>query len=135
MTPYAAADPELAAYERSHLDMVRYARWALWGMVLLHVGIAVLIPVIYGASIYDDPQQLRSPAPAVVGGLCAAMALLSAAALPLGLAIVGLNRGARWGWWLTIGIGLLYLPFPCPPAGPFLLFAMLNGKVRTAFLG
>ncbi|HHO49984.1 MAG TPA: hypothetical protein ENK18_03720 [Deltaproteobacteria bacterium] len=135
MMPYAAADPELTAYERSHLDLVRYARILLWVLASLNGAFAVLAPTLYTAAAYTDPQTDPQSTPAlIIGGLCVALSVVTVGVLPLMIAAVGLGRGARWGWLLTILAGILYTPSLCLPVGVFLLYAMLNERVRAAFL-
>lgn len=49
------------------------------------------------------------------------------------VAAAGLKRGARWGWILTVLVGLLYTLSACMPFGLLLLYGMLNGRTRKSY--
>lgn len=131
----AYVDSDIHAYERSQLPMVKYARWTLiglaivWGLVGLAVGIGGV-----GAG-FAEAMPIEEQLGYVLGGLCTAMVVVVLGVLPAVAAIVGLGRGARWGWIVTIVVGALNIVpcCMCLPVGAFLLFAMLNDEIRQAF--
>ncbi|MCA9488266.1 MAG: hypothetical protein KC621_00015 [Myxococcales bacterium] len=49
------------------------------------------------------------------------------------VASAGLKRGARWGWILTVLIGVLHTLSMCMPFGLFLLYGMLNERTRKSY--
>lgn len=133
MDQYSSPDPDLMAFERGQMPMVRYATILLW--VLVAFDVLGFLGSITGAVAYglnsEDPTQLIGQ---LVGIVCAGLMLL-VVAVPQIAAAIGLRRGAKWAWYLTIGIGVLYVLSCCPGLlfGGLLLFFMLNDEVRTTY--
>ena len=132
MDLYPTSDSALDAYERSQLSRVRTARLVLWGMAALNTVLAVSIPVGYAAlPSLSGGDVLPS---SLIGASCVGLFVAAVGVAPMALAAVGLGRGARWGWGVTVAIGGLYTPGLCLPVGALLLYTMLNDEVRRAFL-
>ncbi|MBX2801321.1 MAG: hypothetical protein KTR31_26825 [Myxococcales bacterium] len=135
MDPYAAPGADFAAEERADLPMVRYARMVLIGLAALNGLFAIGVPVLYGLIPMLDPSMDAEAVPVMIGvGLCGGLMVFGMGVVPMVAAVMGLNRGAKWGWILTVIIGALYVPSLCLPVGAFLLYAMLNEEVRKPFL-
>lgn len=130
------ADADIYAYDRSQQPMVRYARLVLTGLVVLNVLASLLVGASFlGGAFLDQSLADEEMIGMVAAGVCTPITLLALGVLPAALASVGLSRGAKWGWYLTIGVGVINI-IPCCtclPIGAFLLYAMLNDDVRQAF--
>ncbi|MCB9686431.1 MAG: hypothetical protein H6735_15425 [Alphaproteobacteria bacterium] len=63
----------------------------------------------------------------------AALGLFATVGILNFVASAGLKRGARWGWILTVLIGLLYTVSLCMPFGLALLYGMLNERTRKSY--
>jgi len=134
MDHYSNPDPDMMAFERGRNPWVRYATILLWVLVALDVlgflgaiAGAIAMGVTAGESL---PDQL----PSIVVSLCAGLSLL-VWAVPQVAAAIGLRRGSKWAWYLTIGVGVIYVLTCCPGLllGAALLFFMLNDEVRAMF--
>lgn len=100
------------------------------GYVVLGI---VLGPVGGMAWMMDDPY--REPLPpsimmifsAIMVAVCVGVAILNV------VAVVGLRRRAKWGWFLSLVLGLIYLPSLCLPFGLAIFLPLLQAEVREAF--
>jgi len=133
MDHYSSPDPEMMALERGQMPMVRYAGYLLWTLVVIDLlGFlgALAGAIAVGVQAPDPMDQL----PAIVGTVCVGLSLV-VWAVPQIAAAIGLRRGAKWAWYLTIGIGGIYVLTCCPGVlfGAPLLFFMLNDEVREDF--
>ncbi len=127
MDPYAE--------QRRQLPWVRYSRWVLIGTAILQVVLAGIVGASYLGLAMLEARPDEELYALVAAGVCTPLALLVLGVLPAAAAAVGLGRGARWGWLVTIVVGVLNV-FPCClclPVGGFLLYAMLNDETRGAF--
>lgn len=130
------ADADIYAYDRSQQPMVRYARLALMALVVLQVLLAFLVAAGFlGTAFFDQGQTEEEMIGLIAAGLCTPFTLVVLGVVPAALASVGLSRGAKWGWLLTIVVGVINIVpcCTCLPVGAFLLYAMLNDEVRQAF--
>ncbi|MEN0066874.1 MAG: hypothetical protein AAGA48_32385 [Myxococcota bacterium] len=132
MDQYSSPDPEVMAFERGQMQFVRYATILLWVLVTLDIlGFLGAIAGAIGLGLnVDDPTELIGQ---LVGIVCLGLMLL-VFAVPQIAAAIGLRSGSKWAWYLTIGIGALYVLSCCNVLwGAALLFFMLNDEVRTTF--
>ena len=129
-----SADSDIHAYERSQMPMVQYARWALMGTAGLYALTALLAGAGVIGTAFIDQRPDEELYGMLAAGICTPLAMMLCGVLPPAAASVGLSRGAKWGWIMSIVVGALYVPnLCCLPVGVFLLYAMLNDDVRQAF--
>ena len=90
------------------------------------------VPLLFWAYLQDPAFLKLSPESDPISvwlpvGICTSQVALHAGAL------VGLRRGATWGWFCAVTAAFLYLSWLCiPVAAPILLFA-LSTDTRTSF--
>ena len=131
-TPGAVTSPEAA---RADLPMVRYARVVLAALAALNGLFSLAIPPAYYAMAVYDPEIDPEFAPMMAAaGVCVALVVIVIAVVPMIAAAIGLARGAKWAWYVTVVVGAMYVPSLCLPVGAFLVYAMVNDEVRRAFL-
>ncbi len=135
MQSYAAADPELASYERSNLGSVRFARWVLAGWAAFDLLCALGVPLGTAGVVFSDASVDPAAAPVWIGvALCTSLLLCGAGIVPQLFALAGLRKGAVWSWYLTVSLGGFAVLTACLPVGVALLAAMLRQPTRGAFL-
>lgn len=130
------ADADIYAYDRSQQPMVRYARLVLVALIALNVLAALMIAAVFlGGAVLDQSLTDQEMYGMVASGVCTPLTLLFVGVLPAALASVGLGRGAKWGWFLTLAVGVINIVpcCTCLPVGLFLVYAMLSDDVRQAF--
>jgi hypothetical protein len=112
------------------------ARYILWfcGVSYLLIGLGCIgifaaMPLLAEPSDDFPPLFVWIPFALLSLGLTVGVALVNVAAA------VGLGRGRRWAWIVTLILGATYAPSACLPFGAVLLYAMLNDRTRRRYLG
>ena len=122
---------ELQVFEDPWIGRCRTALFVVGGLFLL---LGLVNGPLATLSVWTDPDT-SVVAATVITLVASAMAfcLWGLFAAVNFAAAAGLKRGARWGWFLTVGLGLLYLMSCCLPFGVVLLIGTLNENTRTRF--
>jgi len=127
-------DPEERAIEIALDAWVGYCRTVLWFCGLVYIALGLTLGPLAGLPLLGDPNNrtmgivltvVYTLASLVVGGGLGLVNVIAASAL---------GRGKKWGWYLTVALGALYLPSACCLFGAVLLYGTLNDKTRKLFL-
>ena len=110
----------------------RYMLWLCGATYLLlglgSLGLFVAMPLLADPSEDFPPLVFWIPFALLSFGLTLVVALVNLAAA------IGLGRGKRWAWIVTLILGATYAPSACLPFGAVLLYAMLNERTRRWYL-
>ncbi|MEQ1568711.1 MAG: hypothetical protein ABMA64_23940 [Myxococcota bacterium] len=127
-------DPEERAIEIALDPWVGYARTTLWFCGLVYLALGVALGPLMGLPFLSDPEQ-RTLGIVMTIVYTAVSLVLGVGMGVLNLAAAsGLGRGKKWAWFVSVGLGALYLPTGCCLFGLVLMFAMLKDKTRKLFL-
>lgn len=101
---------------------------------LCYVVLGVLLGPLGGmAFLLDDPGSPPMPAAVQLGFSILIVVICLGVALLNCLAAFGLARRAKWAWFLSVILGVMYAPSLCMPFGLAILLPLFSEKTRAAF--
>lgn len=136
--PFSAPQTAPLAGPEDRIDLdamgpLRWARWTLMVVGVLYLLMAVGFTPLFIWSMGQDPEAQLSGVAELIIGLVMFVFIAGFGVLNF-VAVWGLGKGAKWGWFVALILGGMYLPSGCMPFGAVILYGLLNDKVRKAYL-